>query len=127
MISNTPCTATPRMRKGTRSNQMKGYAMSAIRASGQQSTKRMHQRRNVNMGMISSSKVRSAATKVPCFGSRSRLGSDGRLGAGKVPEGFLIRRAGDAFLGNDGGHILRRRYIEGGIFDLHAVGHHLLT
>jgi hypothetical protein len=43
------------MRKGSRSNQMNGYAISARRANGQQITNRMHHSRNVNMSETSGS------------------------------------------------------------------------
>jgi hypothetical protein len=41
------------MRKGSRSNQINGYAIRARRANGQQITNRMHHSRNVNMSETS--------------------------------------------------------------------------
>jgi hypothetical protein len=44
--ASTPSTATPKIRKGSRSSQTTGYATSANRATGQHKTNKMHQSRN---------------------------------------------------------------------------------
>src|ERR1017187_2589546 len=53
ITSRTPWTATPRIRNGSKSSQMNGYAIRASRARGQQRTKRMHHSRNANMAETS--------------------------------------------------------------------------
>ncbi len=47
--SSAPPTAIPNIRKGRRQSQTKGYRMSATRASGQHTTRRMHQSKNLIM------------------------------------------------------------------------------
>ena len=46
---STPSTAMPTIRNGSRRIQMSGYSTNASRASGQHTTSRMHQSRNLSM------------------------------------------------------------------------------
>jgi hypothetical protein len=48
--AKTPCSVIPTMRKGMLNSQIKGYAMSASKASGQHRRKSMHQRRKAAKG-----------------------------------------------------------------------------
>ena len=50
--SNTPITAIPSKRKGSKMSQITGNRISANRASGQQMTNRMHQRRKVSISIL---------------------------------------------------------------------------
>jgi hypothetical protein len=59
----------------------------------------------------------------------------GGLGGGELwfglvrhgADGFVVRSAKDAALGDDGGDVLGRGDVEGGVFDGYAVGGHLLA
>ena len=42
-------------------------------------------------------------------------------------QGLLVRGAGDAAFGDDGGYVFCRSHVEGGVLDLDSVGHHLLA
>src|SRR6266496_1229116 len=50
--ARTPCTAMPTMRNGKSSSQTNGYATNASIATGQQRTKRMHQRKKPTMTFL---------------------------------------------------------------------------
>src|SRR5215831_6365692 len=45
----------------------------------------------------------------------------------QLAERLHLRRAYNAALGHDGGYVCRRRHVEGRVFDLHAIGRHLLA
>src|SRR6185503_3382856 len=61
--AKAPCTATPRIRNGSRISQTKGYTISASKARGQQITNSRHQRRKPSMcsDLLRSSVVYAAA------------------------------------------------------------------
>src|SRR5437867_1310805 len=50
--SSTPLTTTPNNRNGIRTNHTSGYKISANKATGQQSTSRMHQSRNLIIAIL---------------------------------------------------------------------------
>lgn len=72
--STTPLTATPISRNGSMTSQMKGYRINASRASGQQTTSRMQNSRNLTTARIPSrSIVRKEIRKSPADGSTAAV------------------------------------------------------
>src|SRR5271165_2340322 len=98
-MSSTPWTATPTMRNGSRTSQMKGYATSASRANGQHRTNRMHQSRKVNIAgrPPSDSLYVRGREEVPSLGEGSGESNfENRAGKSKSPPCRTKRDKGGA-------------------------------